>query len=182
MAISKCDVIKRNESLCRALSNFSFVIHLWKLSESYVLLKSSSESDLLRFQRYKQFCLAENNKIQKEFYTIIGCISKSIFPTNNSFRLITSHMQMLSLAKPTMHKHLSLLIQLHRPIGKRHEIAPSVSSENIRYMRNFEISIVSFIIGKFGLFSDGPVQPYCSMPKIREKVLIECYSYIVCSL
>ena len=76
--------------LCRALSNFSFVFYLWKHSESFLLLKTSSKSDL-RFQRYRQFCIAENNKIKKEFHTIIGCISKSIFPTYDSFRLIASH-------------------------------------------------------------------------------------------
>ncbi len=43
-------------------------------------LKKKSD---LRFQKYRQFCPAENNKIQKEFHTVIGCISKSIFPTYN---------------------------------------------------------------------------------------------------
>ncbi len=76
--------------LCRALSNFSFVTHLWKHSKSFVLLKTPSESNLY-FQRYKQFCPAENNKIQTEFHTIIGYISKSIFSTYDSYRLITSH-------------------------------------------------------------------------------------------
>ncbi len=76
--------------LCRALSNFSFVVYLVKQSESFILLKTTSESDL-RFQRYTQFCPAENNKIQREFHTIIGCISKSIFPTYDTFRLITTH-------------------------------------------------------------------------------------------
>ncbi len=75
--------------LCRALSNFSLVVHLGKYSESFGLLKTSSKSDL-RFQRYIQFCVAENNKKQKEFHTIMGCISKSIFPTYDSFRLITT--------------------------------------------------------------------------------------------
>ena len=65
------------------------VCNSWKLLECYVLLKTSSELDFL-FQRYRQFCPAENNKIQKEFHTVIGYISKSIFPTYDSFRLITS--------------------------------------------------------------------------------------------
>ncbi len=84
--------------LCRAPSNFSFVVYLWKHSESFVLVKTSSKSDL-RFQRYRQFCVAENNKIQKEFHTIIGCISKSIFPTYDSFRLIASHLPILKFLK-----------------------------------------------------------------------------------
>ncbi len=57
--------------LCRALSNCSFVVHFWKHSESFVLLKTSSKLDLW-FQRYRQFWVTENNKIQKEFRTIIG--------------------------------------------------------------------------------------------------------------
>ncbi len=76
--------------LCRALSNLRFVVYLIEQSESFVLLKTPSKSDL-RFQRYTQFCPAENNKIQRDFHTIIGCISKSIFPTYDSFRLITTH-------------------------------------------------------------------------------------------
>ncbi len=45
--INVCDAIKWNEWVaCQTLSNFSFVIHLWKFSESYVLMKTSSESDL----------------------------------------------------------------------------------------------------------------------------------------
>ncbi len=76
--------------LCRALSNFRFVVHLVKQSISFVLLKTSPKSDS-RFQRYALFCPAENNKIQRDFHSMIGCISKSIFPTYDSFRLITTH-------------------------------------------------------------------------------------------
>ncbi len=64
--------------LCRGLSNFSFVFHLWKHSESFVLLKTSSKSDL-GSKDNRQFYVAENNMIQKKFHTKIGCISKSIF-------------------------------------------------------------------------------------------------------
>ena len=35
--------------------------------------------------------LAENKRIIREFHSIIGCISKSICPKYDSFRLITSH-------------------------------------------------------------------------------------------
>ena len=38
----------------------------------------------------RQFCPDDNNKIQKELHTIIRCIQKFIFPTYDSFRLITS--------------------------------------------------------------------------------------------
>ncbi len=37
------------------------------------------------------FCVAENNKMQNEFHIKIGCTKKSIFPTYDSFCLITSH-------------------------------------------------------------------------------------------
>ncbi len=70
--------------LCRALSNFRFVVYLVKQSESFVLLNTLSKSEL-RFQRYSQFCAAENNKIQKELHTT-ECISKSTFTTYDSFR------------------------------------------------------------------------------------------------
>ncbi len=58
--------------LCRALSNFRFVVYLVKQPESFVLLKTSSKSDL-EFKRFRQFCPAENIKIQKEFQTKIAC-------------------------------------------------------------------------------------------------------------
>ena len=65
-----CDQAKWD--LCWALLNLSFVVYMWKHSESFVLLKTSGKSDL-RFQRYRQFCEAENKKLQKKFHTIIGC-------------------------------------------------------------------------------------------------------------
>ena len=63
--VINCDAIKRNESYVGhyqiAVLKFPFV----KQSKSFVLLKTPSKSDL-RFQRYRQFCPAENNKIQKK--------------------------------------------------------------------------------------------------------------------
>ncbi len=43
----------------------------------------------------RQFCSAENNKLQKQFLTIMGYISKSISLTYDSFRLIISHMDVM---------------------------------------------------------------------------------------
>ena len=43
----------------------------------------------------KTHCPAENNEIQKEFHIIIGYIAKSIFPTYDSFRLITSYIEIV---------------------------------------------------------------------------------------
>ncbi len=53
--------------LWQALSNFTFLVYLVKQTESFVLLKTSSKSDVW-FQWYIQFCPAEINKIQKEFH------------------------------------------------------------------------------------------------------------------
>ena len=78
-------------SLMSGTIKFQFCSLFVKAFRELCFTKTSSKSDL-RFQRQRQFCVAENNKIQKEFHTIIGRISKSIFPTYDSFRWIASHM------------------------------------------------------------------------------------------
>ena len=87
-----CDVMRSSKMslMSGTIKNVSFVIYLWKHSKSFALLKTSSKSDL-RFQKCRQFWPAENNKILGSFILFIGCISKLIFLTYNSFRLITSH-------------------------------------------------------------------------------------------
>ncbi len=125
--------------LCRALSNLRFVVYLVKQSESFVLLKTSSKSDL-RFQRYTQFCPAENNKIQREFHTIIGCISKSIFPTYDSFRLITT--QILIIMQGCGHKNSKF-----GTLGKKSRNKKGETNNNNKIKKINQITTIQFTYG-----------------------------------
>ena len=82
--------------------------------------KTSSSKLNLRFQRYRQFCVAENNNIQKEFHIIIGYISKSIFPTCirlillDRLTYIDNHIRNATVAYAIQYIHNS---QVHHQIG-----------------------------------------------------------------
>ena len=77
LALLHAYVMRSNKlRLMLGTTKFCFAVYMSKHSESFALLKTSSKSDL-RFQRYRHFCVAENDKLQKEFHTtcIIRCIS-----------------------------------------------------------------------------------------------------------
>ncbi len=99
------------------------------------MLKTPSKSISLGFQRYRQFCPTENNKIQKELHTIIGCIYKSIFPTYDSFCLITSH-NIKSLER----EHWCGIISRKRSTGQHHSSC-STHSGDTRVLDNTNIMI-----------------------------------------
>ena len=52
----------------------------------------------LLLKRCERLCTVENSKIQKEFDTYIGCISKSTCGTSDSFGLIASHMDCVCIS------------------------------------------------------------------------------------
>ena len=97
--------------LGRALSNFRFVVYLVKQPKSFCFAENLIKSRLPVPQIYRQFCPAENSKIQKEFHIIIACISKSIFPTYDSFRLI-----MLIHKSIKVFAYYYVPIPFHKPI------------------------------------------------------------------
>ena len=75
--------------ICQAIHNLSFLVEYVKQKMNYILLKSLSKLGLW-FQRYKQFSEILHNEIEKEWNTIMDCISKLIFPTMH-YIMIKTH-------------------------------------------------------------------------------------------
>ena len=67
---------------------------------SYILLKTTLKL-IEWFQRYDQLKDAKNNRKQKKFSALFGCILKSIFPTSDWFCLITSHIDNACISSST---------------------------------------------------------------------------------
>ncbi len=117
------------------------------IRELCFLLKTPSKLDL-GFQGYRQFCPAENNKIEKELHTTIGCIQKSIFSTYDSFRLLTSHLHDTSHIKPSKYSSNSLTQSLlewqfnflftgFHVIQLKHHVQYVLRTEKLLVIRNF---------------------------------------------
>ncbi len=78
-------------SLMSGTIKFKFCsLYLWKHSEGFALQKTSSKLDL-RFQRYEQFFVAENNKIQKEFHTLILDVSQNQYSRHTTHSAWSPH-------------------------------------------------------------------------------------------
>ena len=99
----KCDVIKQNESelanmwhdqekwvTCQRFSILSFLHHFLATWKCYILMQTTLWLDIW-LQSYEQFIKAENNIKQKNLNTFLADISKTIFPTSDSFPLIMLH-------------------------------------------------------------------------------------------
>ena len=85
-----CDMIKGNESL---VENFNFNFFT-PLSHSFKMLhfdENPLQLDIW-FQSYEGFVNAKNNIKQRNLNTVHANISKTIWPTSDSFLLIVSHL------------------------------------------------------------------------------------------
>ena len=90
----------RGMSHMLAIFNFDFSIQITCPFKCYILIQSSSQSDIW-LQRYEQFFKFKNNVKHKNLSPLSGCNSKSIFPTSNSFPLIMSHIFLIRVGNNT---------------------------------------------------------------------------------
>ena len=70
-----------------------FLHHFLKISKCFILMQTPLQFDIW-LQSYVGFENAKNNIKQRNLNTVFANISKTTFPTSDSFLLIMSHLQM----------------------------------------------------------------------------------------
>ena len=100
----------------RSNSVFTFLTNCMQHFHSFILQKTPLKL-VDWFQRYEQLKDAKNNRKQKKFSALFGCILKLIFPTSNWFCLITSHLSFVKIWWGSKCQNLWLWIILDCNVG-----------------------------------------------------------------